>query len=276
MDGWVALWEQKGMYEQPDYESSLQLPYLPGAWHNVAVMFDLDQRAMALTGRETVLDLAAGCGWAARRFAERGCRAFAADIVADEVYGIGRAWGIMEHAGVYFEPLLADGEQLPFAAHSLDVVFICGGLHHFQPFAPVLREVLRVLKPGGSFVATGEPALALAENERAVLDEMEEPKMGIVERRPKVFDYWLALKRAGFVRIQIDSTETYGRDAAGVRAALRNAREKMSATIRPHYRPLAWLGLGLLQLLPASLAQSLLLCAQGGRLLIRGRAPAGG
>jgi SAM-dependent methyltransferase len=275
MQGWVSLWAEKGMYERPNYESSLQAPYLPGDWHNVAVLFDLAQREIGLQGGETVLDLAAGFGWAARRFAERGCTVFAVDIVADEVYGLGRAWALMEHAGVYFEPLLADGETLPFPDGSFDLVFICGGLHHFVRFGPVLAEIKRVLKPGGRFVATGEPALSLMERERDAQRAMEETRVGIVERRPKSFNYWWELRRAGFVDVMVDSPDTYRIPPAQTRARLREARQSATARIRPRYRHLALLALTLLQAAPQRLVDFVLLGAQGGLLLIRGRKPPG-
>jgi SAM-dependent methyltransferase/uncharacterized protein YbaR (Trm112 family) len=275
MQGWVSLWSEKGMYERPDHESSLQAPYLPGPWQTVAGLFEMALRAIDLKGGETVLDLAAGIGWAGRRFAERGCQVFAADIVADDLYGLGRAWAIMEHAGVYFEPLLADGEALPFPDGSFDLVFICGGLHHFARFGPVLREILRVLKPGGKFVATGEPALALLEQEGDAQRSMDECRFGIVERRPKSFQYWWELKRAGFVDVEIDSPDTYQLRPAQTRARVLEARRSASQRIRPRYRHLARTVLTLLLAAPHRLADFVLLGAQGGLLLVRGRKPAG-
>ena len=64
-----------------------------------------------------------GQGWASRYFAAKGCHVFTSDIVDDEFYGLGRAWAIMDHANVYFEPMLADGERLPFPDNQFDVVF---------------------------------------------------------------------------------------------------------------------------------------------------------
>jgi len=108
------LRERRGMYNSPTLEDSLELPYLGGVWADIAPMFDLALQEMDLQGNEAVLDLGAGQGWAARHFAERGCEVFAVDVVADEWYGLGRSWAIMQHADVYYEPVLADGEALPF------------------------------------------------------------------------------------------------------------------------------------------------------------------
>jgi ubiquinone/menaquinone biosynthesis C-methylase UbiE len=38
-----------------------------------------------------------------------------------------------------------------FGSNSVDIVTLFGVLHHFPDFRPVVREVLRILKPGGRF-----------------------------------------------------------------------------------------------------------------------------
>ena len=45
---------------------------------------------------------------------------------------------------------IGDGERLPFANESLDVVYSNGVLHHTPNTAEAIREVHRVLKPGGT------------------------------------------------------------------------------------------------------------------------------
>lgn len=268
MEGWVKLWEDKGMYDRPTLEDSFRLPYLDGVWKHVSRAFDMAMAEMSLTGRETILDIGAGQGWASRYFAERGCRAMALDIVADEYYGLGRAWAIMEHAGVYFEPMLGDGENLPFPDLKFDIVFFCGALHHFQNIDRVLRQVYRVLKPGGRIIAAGEPSASVFVRETTLQDSLEETRYGIVERRPKSYQYVRSLERAGFTDIALDVAETYRVSRARVYEWIRSARTNLVASVRPRYRPLVWLAYTLALGLPAPLARRFALYINGGNLLL--------
>ncbi len=47
--------------------------------------------------------------------------------------------------------------ELPFADHTFDMVACNSFLHHLENLAPTLREIHRVLKPGGLFYADQEP-----------------------------------------------------------------------------------------------------------------------
>lgn len=278
MKGWVSLWEKKGMYEQSvlsqHIEQSFKLPYLGGPiCTQVARMFDMALEEMDLTGNETILDLGAGVGWASRYFAEKGCKVIATDIVDDQWYGLGHSWAIMEDAGVYFNPLLMDGERLAFPNDTFDIVFFCAALHHFERFDQVLKQVNRVLKPGGRLIATGEPAIDLFTRERNVQATLEEVEEGIIERRAKVYEYWWAIKKSGFTNIQIDISETYNASAIQVYSWLISARNNTFNVVRTRYKALVWLFVSFLLMLPVKIAASLAIFINGGNLFIRARKP---
>ncbi|MFN8126724.1 MAG: class I SAM-dependent methyltransferase [Candidatus Nanopelagicales bacterium] len=55
------------------------------------------------------------------------------------------------------EGAVSDAEDLPFEDNSFDLVCGHAVLHHIPDLDTALREVLRVLKPGGRFVFAGEP-----------------------------------------------------------------------------------------------------------------------
>lgn len=262
------------MYEHPTLEDSFRLPYVGGIWTDVGRMFDLAVQEMDLRGGESVLDLGAGQGWASRYFAARGCTAIAIDVVADEWYGLGRSWAIMEHAGVYFEPVIGSGEVLPLRDGCFDFVFMCGALHHFERLGGVLAEARRVLKPGGRFVAAGEPAIALFARERDVQATLDETRLGIMERRPKVHEYWAALRRAGFSSIRIDTFETMDADPAASRRWALAVRQRHMQVLRTRYKPFSWAIMTAVAALPRRLCGALTLAINGGNLLLQGTKPA--
>jgi ubiquinone/menaquinone biosynthesis C-methylase UbiE len=62
-----------------------------------------------------------------------------------------------EHLGFSIEGRVADAESLPYPDGSFDLVVGHAVLHHIPDVELALREVLRVLRPGGRFVFAGEP-----------------------------------------------------------------------------------------------------------------------
>jgi ubiquinone/menaquinone biosynthesis C-methylase UbiE len=59
--------------------------------------------------------------------------------------------------GFEVEGRVADAESIPYPDDSFDLVVGHAVLHHIPDVELALREVLRVLKPGGRFVFAGEP-----------------------------------------------------------------------------------------------------------------------
>lgn len=59
--------------------------------------------------------------------------------------------------GLDVDGRVADAEAIPYADESFDLVVGHAVLHHIPDVELALREVLRVLRPGGRFVFAGEP-----------------------------------------------------------------------------------------------------------------------
>lgn len=62
-----------------------------------------------------------------------------------------------EHLGLPVDGRVADAERIPYEDATFDLVVGHAVLHHIPDVPAALREVLRVLKPGGRFVFAGEP-----------------------------------------------------------------------------------------------------------------------
>ena len=103
---------------------------------------------------QSVLDAASGPGLLARAAARSVGRArIVAFDLAEDALAIGRERAAAEGlSAIDFQK--GDAEQLPFNDASFDCV-LCGlGLMHFPDAAAAAREMFRVLKPGGRFVAS--------------------------------------------------------------------------------------------------------------------------
>jgi SAM-dependent methyltransferase len=223
--GWVAYHQNLGIYNQPADAVDLKIPYYPEEpWIGVARHFDIALDLMKLTGREVILDLGAGRGWAAKQFALKGCRVVAIDVVADEQIGLGRAWALMENAGTRFEAVIGDSENLPFFPETFDVVFCAAVLHHTSDLRGLLKSVYEVLRPGGMLIAVNEPCISIYSDQEAILrrDAAEELSFGINESRPNYLDYLNALAGAGFVDVRICPVEAFAMNDADLEAWARH------------------------------------------------------
>lgn len=111
------------------------------------------ERLFAVVGERRfcrALDLACGSGRVLPWLAD----------LAESRWGLDLSRGLLRIAqGRNIDVNLVEGEvlNLPFPNASFDLVVINGGLHHFFNLQDVVREVGRILEPGGLFAVLGEP-----------------------------------------------------------------------------------------------------------------------
>lgn len=114
---------------------------------------------------DTVLEVGAGTGNFLDLF-----RPVAVTLVAVDLTLRMLQQGRAEHPGVM--AVAADGNQLPFASRSIDLVACAQMLHHIWEPVPLLKEMRRVVKPDGRILVVDQVAPESYE-QTAFMNELE-------------------------------------------------------------------------------------------------------
>jgi SAM-dependent methyltransferase len=105
---------------------------------------------MGITPNARVLDVGCGSGWAARLMAEKATTGKVVGIdISDEMVRLA-AETSASFTNVEFR--VASAEKLPFADGEFTVAFSMESLYYYADMLSALKEIKRVLAPGGQFV----------------------------------------------------------------------------------------------------------------------------
>src|SRR5687767_13724149 len=94
-----------------------------------------------------LLEVGCGMGTDLLQFARGGALCTGVDLTPRSIAITRQRFALYEQR---VDLLIGDGERLPFASDSLDVVYSNGVLHHTADTAGPICELQRVLKPGGT------------------------------------------------------------------------------------------------------------------------------
>ena len=94
----------------------------------------------------SLLEIGCGMGSDLLQFARGGALCTGVDLTPRSIEITRHRFALYGNEGSF---MLADGEHLPFSSDSFDVVYSNGVLHHTPDTAGAIREVHRVLRPGG-------------------------------------------------------------------------------------------------------------------------------
>jgi SAM-dependent methyltransferase/uncharacterized protein YbaR (Trm112 family) len=197
--GWVEKARAEGWYvNDDDVDRTLPFPHrlIPGwtdqNWHANGHSFEtlLDRYLPGRRGLR-VLEVGAAKAWAAPYWRERDCAYVATDILVDPVIGLGRGAFYGD-----FDRVQADGEHLPFADASFDVVYCVAALHHALDMPRMVTEMVRVTRSGGLVCALNEGTRGIRVSEDNP-DQDAEKALGINEHVHTPWQYVSAFRRAG-------------------------------------------------------------------------------
>ena len=121
-------------------------------------------RAMLPPPPGKALDVGAGRGISSFALARDGWDTVALEPNNSAAVGAEAIRGLAVEAGLHIDVIGQWGENLPFPDKNFDLVHCRQVLHHAQDLPQLCREIGRVLKPGGAFIATREHVISRQED----------------------------------------------------------------------------------------------------------------
>ncbi len=163
----MLTWEQavQQLRQQPDQTELVRACYYDDPLLEAAERFAASPEWAAVLellprGPGHALDLGAGRGISSYALAGAGWRVVALEPDPSNLVGAGAIRALARESGVEIEVAGDYSEHLPFADASFDLVHCRQALHHARDLRQTCREIARVLKPGGTMVATREHVLS--------------------------------------------------------------------------------------------------------------------
>lgn len=190
--------------ERQDITTSINYPlHWTSARESWDYLFDFAVACDLLAPRpdDLVLDFAAGTCWATEFLIRLGVRTVSIDLSL-EMMRRGRQRLSADSRLVFRDEarfVASRGQALPFADNTFDGVLCLNALHHQPDFGTGLREIWRVLKPGGRAVFS-EPGTAHA---RAPLSQFRMREEAIIEKSVSLPIVQRLAKSAGFSRMRV-------------------------------------------------------------------------
>jgi len=190
--------------EKQDIATTINFPlHWTSATLSWNYLFDVAVACQLLAPRpdDVVLDFAAGTCWASELLTRLGVRTVSIDL-STEMMRRGRLRFASDNRLIFRDQagfVTARGQSLPFASESFDGVLCMNALHHLPSYAAALREIHRVLKPGGRAVFS-EPGVEHAVQPLSRFRMREE---GILEKNVSLPVMRRLAADAGFTRMRV-------------------------------------------------------------------------
>ena len=109
-------------------------------------------RIVSKSSPNTILDIATGTGDLAINLAKTGASKIVGLDISPGMLAIGKEKVTQKHLNKKIEMVIGDSENLPFENDAFDAITVAFGVRNFENLEKGLKEILRVLKPNGTFV----------------------------------------------------------------------------------------------------------------------------
>jgi SAM-dependent methyltransferase len=222
--------------ERQDVTTSLNFPlHWTTAKESWDYLFDFAVACDLLAPRpdDRILDLASGTGWATELLVRLGVRTVSIDL-SHEMMRRARQRLAADTRLVFREDaafVTARSQALPFADKAFDGVLCLNALHHLPDYGAALRDIHRVLKPGGRAVFS-EPGTAHAAAPHSQFRMREET---VIEKAVSLPLVRRLAADAGFTRMRVNplrSSAAYAFDYAAGDADAAALEQMWSDTLK--------------------------------------------
>ncbi len=216
--------------------------YLSSAVHAQGSEFALLQAALAGQGDARVLDLGCGAGHVSFHVAPLVAEVVAYDLSQAMLDVVASAAAERGLANITTERGAA--ERLPFADASFDFVFSRYSAHHWSDLGLALREVRRVLKPGGvaAFIDVMSPGSPLLDTYLQTVEVLRDTSH---VRDYSAAEWQRQVSEAGLhvrshtrqpLRLEFSSWVERMRTPEPMRVAIRQLQQAMGEEVRQYYQ----------------------------------------
>tara|TARA_B100000941_G_C28382126_1_gene488003 strand:+ start:55 stop:909 length:855 start_codon:yes stop_codon:yes gene_type:complete len=195
IENFEHLWENRAKKNKSWFyrgEPSNQIEYAFGQH------FSFLKSVISINRGDKIIEVGAGRGSFGAFFADYGCNILLTDLseaILNEAKLIFEEWGLDKKVST----LQCDALQIEAKKNSFDIATSIGLLEHFEDPSEVIKEQIRILKPGGRFTAYVVP-------DKWTLTKAFSPFNKMLKEMNKVFDKnFVDEKKADLFRTKYDS-----------------------------------------------------------------------
>jgi len=143
------------------------------------------------------LDLGAGRGIASYALAQDNWETTALEPDSSDIVGAGAIRMLAKESGLSIRVIEEWGEELPFSDETFDLIYGRQVLHHARDLQQLCKEISRVLKKDGFFIATREHVITKSEDLKQFFEKHPLHKLYGGENAYLLKEYVDAIKQSG-------------------------------------------------------------------------------